>query len=246
MTLTLSPIHYFLIESILILGSILGFCYLKRLHFFIIAIIEWGGYLVARFTTTNHYSTQIGFVPPPNQEFQNLTIDTIKETTNNTVIDYHPLPHSYHLVITGIFLVLYPLIIYFLSTPSILYSHYIRQSLTYPDFWITLLILYPIYGWFQMYLFQSYATLRYLLYLHPNSGLFDSWWNVLVIIINATLFSSIHLGDRTLMILTFGMGCYYTIYTLDQRSILLLGPLHSYFATGYYYWICNKRVLHDL
>ena len=72
MTLTLTPIHYFLIESILILGSILGFCYLKRLHFFIIAIIGWGGYLVARFTTTNNYSTQIGFVPPPNQEFQNL------------------------------------------------------------------------------------------------------------------------------------------------------------------------------
>ena len=97
MTLTLTPIHYFLIESILILGSILAFCYLKRLHFFIIAIIGWGGYLVARFTTTNHYSTQIGFVSPPNQKFQNLTI----KETNNTIIDYHPLPHSYHLVING-------------------------------------------------------------------------------------------------------------------------------------------------
>ena len=94
-----------------------------------------------------------------------------------------------------------------------------------------------------MYLFQSLVTLRIVQNL---KFILNSFPAIIYILGNSVLFGIIHLGDRKLVVLTFIMDIYYTYYVLDTRSILMLGPLHSFFATGYYYWILEKRVILDL
>ena len=141
-----------------------------------------------------------------------------------------------HYVVLFFYLILYPVVIHLLEYP-------VYQSFTYWDFWVSLLLLYPIYGWFQMYLFQSLVTLR----ISQNLKLvLNSFPAIIYILCNSVLFGIIHLGDRKLVVLTFIMDIYYTYYVIETRSILMLGPLHSFFATGYYYWILEKRVVREL
>ena len=112
-------------ELALIIISLVAFCVASKKIFLSIAVAIWGIYLGYNFYTNNNYAKTIGWKEP---------INGWEWETN-----------YYHYGCVGLFSVGYPLILYNCRFP-------VLDSLQYLDFWILLVVLYPLYGWFQMYL----------------------------------------------------------------------------------------------
>ena len=93
-------------------------------------------------------------------------------------------------------------------------------------------LLYPIWGIAQQFLFQSFFHTRLIrLGLAP--------WSILIV---ALAFATVHLPSINQIALSFFGGLLYSYIFLKHPNIIPLGIAHGLFAAVWYYFILGKDV----
>lgn len=106
-----------------------------------------------------------------------------------------------------------------------------RGTLVMNGHLVLLLVLYPVWGVGQQFLFQALVAgnLR-------RAGL--SVW--VVVPATAALFGLIHLPDPKLALATFALGLLFTPLYLRWRNLWPLGLWHAWLGAFFYFWVLGR------
>lgn len=131
-----------------------------------------------------------------------------------------------------LFLVLLPVVI-IITLAFVLYA-YMHNTLTINWHILLILFIYPLWGTIQQFLMISLVAgnLRDLRSIHLN--------DVMIILITAVLFSSVHFPSLMLVMATFILALVYTPLFLKYRNVWPLGIYHGWLAGFFYFFVLNR------
>ena len=99
------------------------------------------------------------------------------------------------------------------------------------------LLLYPAWGLIQQFLLVALLADNVMALKREQTPEF------VVVMFSALVFSAIHFPETDLMIATFFLGAATTLIFFRTRNIWLIGALHGWFATLFYYLVMAEDVL---
>ena len=102
------------------------------------------------------------------------------------------------------------------------------------------MLLYPAWGLIQQFLLVALLADNVMALTRERVSEF------VVVMFSALLFSAVHLPDTPLMIATFFLGTATTLIFFRTRNIWVVGVLHGWFATLFYYLVLATDPLASL
>lgn len=121
----------------------------------------------------------------------------------------------------------------------VIYALFAGTALIHPNL-ILLLILYPLWGLIQQFMLVAVFADNVMALARGRASEF------VVVMFSALLFAAIHFPETPLMIATFFLGAATTLIFFRTRNLWMIGVLHGWFSTLFYFLVMGHDPLAPL
>ena len=121
----------------------------------------------------------------------------------------------------------------------VVYALVTREALITTNL-LLLLLLYPAWGLIQQFLVVALLADNLMALTREQASEF------VIVMISALLFSAIHIPEPGLMVVTFFLGAATTLIFFRTRNLWMIGILHGWFASLFYFLVLRHDPLAPL